>query len=75
MKEFLGLIEYLFVDLLFIPFDFLRSLELKSWVLANGLNATFILIISSFLVYWMLQLVKFDKSGEEDKDPSAHSFL
>jgi len=75
MKEFLGLIEYLFVELLFIPFDFLRSLELKSWVLANGLNATFILIISSLLVYWMLQLVKFDKSGEEDKDPSAHSFL
>ena len=75
MKEFLGLIEYLFVDLLFIPFDFLRSLELKSWVLANGLNATFILIISSLLVYWMLQLVKFDKSGEEDKDPTAHSFL
>lgn len=75
MKEFFGLIECLFVELLFIPFDFLRSLELKSWVLANGLNATFILIISSLLVYWMLQLVKFDKSGEEDKDPSAHSFL
>ena len=75
MKEFFGIIEYLFVELLFIPFDFLRSLELKSWVLANGLNATFILIISSLLVYWMLQLVKFDKSGEEDKDPSAHSFL
>jgi hypothetical protein len=75
MKEFFGLIEYLFIELLFIPFDFLRSLELKSWVLANGLNATFILIISSLLVYWMLQLVKFDKSGEEDKDPSAHSFL
>ena len=75
MKEFFALIEYLFVDLLFIPFDFLRSLELKSWVLANGLNAIFILIISSLLVYWMLQLVKFDKSGEEDKDPSAHSFL
>jgi len=75
MKEVFSLIEYLFVELLFIPFDFLRSLELKSWVLANGLNATFILIISSLLVYWMLQLVKFDKSGEEDKDPSAHSFL
>lgn len=75
MKEFFGLIEYLFVELLFIPFDFLRSLELKSWVLANGLNATFIFVISSLLVYWVLQLVKFDKSGEEDKDPSAHSFL
>jgi hypothetical protein len=27
------------------------------------------------LVYWMIQLAKFDKSGEEDKGPSAHSFL
>jgi hypothetical protein len=75
MKEFFGLIEYLFVDILFIPFDFLRSLELKSWVLANGLNFTFILIIFFLLVYWMTKLSGFDKSGEEDKDPSAHSFL
>jgi hypothetical protein len=50
-------------------------LELKSWLLANGINFIFITIIASLLVYWMIQLVGFDKSGEEDKDPSAHSFL
>jgi hypothetical protein len=75
MKEFFGLIEYLFVDILFAPLDFLRSLELKSWLLANGINFVFIIIISALLVYWMIELVKFDKTGEEDKDPSAHSFL
>lgn len=75
MKEFFSLIEYLFVDILFAPLDFLRSLELKSWLLANGINFVFIIIISALLVYWMIELVKFDKTGEEDKDPSAHSFL
>ena len=75
MKDFFGLIEYLFVDILFAPLDFLRSLELKSWLLANGINFIFITIIASLLVYWMIQLVGFDKNGEEDKDPSAHSFL
>jgi hypothetical protein len=29
----------------------------------------------SAMVYWVLQLNLFDKNGEEDKDPSAHSFL
>jgi hypothetical protein len=27
------------------------------------------------MVYWIVQLNIFDKNGEEDKDPSAHSFL
>ena len=75
MKAFFEAIQFLFVEVLFVPMDFLRSLELKSWVLANGLNFTFILIIFSLLVYWMTQLAGFDKSGEEDKDTSAHSFL
>ena len=75
MKDFFSLIEYLFVEILLTPLDFLRSVELKSWLLANGINFIFIAIIASLLVYWMIQLVGFGKSGEEDKDPSAHSFL
>jgi len=27
------------------------------------------------LVYWTIQLKIFDDKGEENKDPSAHSFL
>ena len=57
MKDFFGLIEFLFVDILFAPLDFLRSLELKSWLLANGINFVFIIIISGLLVYWMFELV------------------
>ena len=36
MKDFFGLIEYLFVDILFAPLDFLRSLSLKAgyWQMA-----------------------------------------
>tara|TARA_B100000963_G_C22195193_1_gene480635 strand:- start:211 stop:438 length:228 start_codon:yes stop_codon:yes gene_type:complete len=68
-------IEYLFVELLFIPLDFLRLLELKSWLLANSVNFFFIIIISSALTYWTIQLLGFSKRGEEDTDQSAHSFL
>ena len=70
MKDFFGFIEFLFVDILFAPLDMI-----KSWILANGINFLFIIIISALLVYWMIELVKYDKAGEEDKDPSAHSFL
>jgi|TARA_B110000305_G_C19178312_1_gene510738 hypothetical protein len=75
MIEFFGLIEYLFVEILFIPLDFLRFLELESWALANSINFLFIIIISAALIYWTIQLIGFSKTGEEDKDPSAHSFL
>tara|TARA_B100000925_G_scaffold262842_1_gene220394 strand:+ start:181 stop:408 length:228 start_codon:yes stop_codon:yes gene_type:complete len=68
-------IEYLFVELLFIPLDFLRFLELKSWLLANSVNFFFIIVISSALTYWTIQLLGFSKRGEEDTDQSAHSFL
>jgi hypothetical protein len=75
MTEFFHFIEYLFVEILFVPLDFLRSLELESWGLANLINFLFIIIISLALIYWTVQLVGFSKTGEEDKDPSAHSFL
>jgi hypothetical protein len=75
MIEFFGFIEYLFVEILFIPLDFLRFLELESWALANSINFLFIIIISAALIYWTIQLIGFSKTGEEDKDPSAHSFL
>jgi len=75
MKEFFGFIEYLFVDLLFIPFDFLRSLELGNWWIANSINFVLMITVSLALIYWTIQLIGFSKTGEEDKDPSAHSFL
>lgn len=75
MTEFFYFIEYLFVEILFLPLDFLRSLELESWSLANSINFLFIITIICALSYWTFQLMGFSKRGEEDEDPSAHSFL
>ncbi len=75
MKEFFEGIASLFEDVLFIPFDLLRDLELESWFLANFLNWIFIVIAFVAFVFWMLQLKKFNDANEEDRDPTAHSFL
>ena len=75
MKAFFKAIAWLFEEILFLPYDFLRQLENSSWTLANSVNWLFMLVGFSALIYWILQLNLFDKNGEEDKDPSAHSFL
>ena len=67
-------IEFLFVEILFAPFDFIR-LDISNWFIQNGINFTFMLVISSALIYWTLELVKYDKKGDEKKDVTAHSFL
>ncbi len=73
-KDLFEVIEFLFVEVLFIPFDFIR-LDISSWLIQNSINFTFMLIISSALIYWTLELVKYDKKGGEKKDVTAHSFL
>lgn len=75
MKEIFEGIAWLFEEILFIPFNALKDLELSSWFLANFMNWIFILIGFIALIYWMMQLKKFDDNNEEDHDPSAHSFL
>ena len=44
MKSFFEGIGILFVDFLFIPYDWLRELELTNWWGANSINWIFILI-------------------------------
>ena len=73
-KDLFEAIEFLFVEVLFIPFDFIR-LDISNWFIQNGINLTFMLVISSALIYWTLELVKYEKKGEEKKDVTAHSFL
>ncbi|MCK8523313.1 uracil phosphoribosyltransferase [Aquimarina sp. D1M17] len=75
MKEFFEAIEYLFVDILFAPLDSLRALELESWTAANTINWLFMLIGFVAFLYWMKELKKFNDNNEEDRDPTAHSFL
>ena len=75
MKDFFYAIQDLFVDVLMVPLDALRALELENWFLANAFSWIFILIGFVALVYWMLQLKKHADNNEEDKSVSAHSYL
>ena len=75
MKNFFEGIAWLFEEILFLHYTFLRQLEQTNWTLANSVNWIFFIVGFSAMVYWVLQLNLFEKSGEEDKDPSAHSFL
>ncbi|WPR72276.1 uracil phosphoribosyltransferase [Flavobacterium sp. NG2] len=75
MKAFFEGIQYLFVNILFAPLDFLRSLELKTWFVANTINWIFMIICTAAMVYWIKQLRIFDEAGTENQDTTAHSFL
>jgi len=75
MKAFFEGIQYLFVNILFAPLDFLRSLELSSWFVANTINWIFMIICASAMVYWIKQLKIFEDAGTEKQDTTAHSFL
>ena len=74
MKEFFEAIEFLFVEILFFPFDFIR-LDITSWIFQNAINFSFIFIITAALVYWTLELVKYDKNEGKETEVTAHSFL
>jgi hypothetical protein len=75
MKAFFEGIQYLFVNIIFTPLDFLRSLELSSWFAANTINWIFVIICFSAMVYWVKQLKLHDENGEENQDTTAHSFF
>ena len=75
MKSFFEGIQFLFVDVLFKPLDFLRSLELSTWFGANAINWIFMIICAAAIVYWIKQLQIFDEAGTENQDTTAHSFL
>ena len=75
MTSFFEGIQYLFVNILFAPLDFLRSLELKTWFGANTINWIFMIISAAAIVYWTKQLKLHKESGEDFQDTTAHSFL
>lgn len=75
MTAFFEAIQWLFVDVLFVPLDLLRKLELSNWWLANLINWTFMIICAYYVVYWCKQLKIFNDRGEEDKSSTSHSFL
>jgi len=75
MKEIFEGIAWLFEEILFIPFNALRELQLTSWFAANILNWVFLVVGFSAFIYWMIQLKKYNDNNEEDRDSTAHSFL
>ncbi len=75
MKSFLEGIQYLFEEILFLPMDFFRKLELENWWTANLINWIFTIICCVAMVYWLKQLQIFKKNNEDNQDTTAHSFL
>lgn len=75
MRAFFEGIQWLFENVLFIPQNFFRKLELSSWFGANIINWIFMIICTVAMVYWIKQLRIFDEKGEENQDTTAHSFL
>ena len=74
-KDFFYSIAWLFEEILFFPFDLLRTIQYDSWFFANIMSWTFILIGMIGATYWIKQLKKFDDNGEENRDITAHPFL
>tara|TARA_B100000614_G_scaffold261986_1_gene293557 strand:+ start:6732 stop:6965 length:234 start_codon:yes stop_codon:yes gene_type:complete len=74
-KSFFESIAWLFENILFIPYESLRSLQLDSWWAANLVSWIFLLIGVIASIYWIYELRLSDKRGEERKDITAHTFL
>ena len=75
VKDFFYTIAWIFEEILFLPFDFLRTLQFDSWVLANIMSWGFLLIGLIGIVYWIRELTHFDDNEEENRDFTAHQFL
>ncbi|GGB77544.1 hypothetical protein GCM10007424_17010 [Flavobacterium suaedae] len=75
MRAFFEAIGYLFTDILFVPLDYIRALELETWYGANLITWIFILICCAATVYWIQQLRIFKSNNEDEQDTTAHSFL
>ena len=75
VKDFFYSVAWFFEEVLFIPFDLLRTVQFDSWSLANIVSWSFILIGFAGAAYWIKKLKEFDDKGEDDKDSTSHSFL
>ncbi|MSP84963.1 MAG: uracil phosphoribosyltransferase [Flavobacteriaceae bacterium] len=75
MKAFFEGIQWLFENIIFIPHNYLRNLELEHWFAANIINWIFIIICAAAMVYWIKKLKLHKDNGEENQDTTAHSFL
>tara|TARA_B100000767_G_scaffold167752_1_gene157121 strand:- start:1359 stop:1586 length:228 start_codon:yes stop_codon:yes gene_type:complete len=75
MKDLFNSIQELCENILFVPFNELREIELTNWWAANVATWVFMGIGVIAFVCWMLQLKSFSDNNEEDKSISSHSYL
>jgi len=68
-------IESFFVDVAFLPYDYLRSLDSVNWFLSNIVTWILFAVGSVAFIYWMAQLYKSNAAGEEDRTSTSHSYL
>lgn len=57
-------IASLFENVLFVPLDAMRNLELDSWWAANFVSWIFLIITFIALFYWLRKLVEFNEPTE-----------
>ena len=74
-KEVFEAIQSFTEDVLFMPYNALRTIELDNWWMANVMSWLLMVIGFVAFIYWMGQLKKFNDSGEEDKTSTSHSYL
>lgn len=75
MKSFLEGIQYLFEQILFVPLNYFRRLELENWWTANIINWIFIIVCIAAILYWMRELKRYNDKNDDIQDTTAHSFL
>lgn len=75
MKSFLEGIQYLFEQILFVPLNYFRRLELENWWTANIINWIFIIVCIVAILYWMKQLKMYSEKNDDVQDTTAYSFL
>lgn len=75
MTAFFKAIQYFFENIIFVPLDAIRQLELSNWWVANTITWIMIFILFGFFFYWIVQLHKFNKEKTERIDATAHSFF
>ncbi|HMI07846.1 MAG TPA: hypothetical protein VK528_09900 [Flavobacterium sp.] len=75
MRAFFEGIQWFFENIMFIPHNFLRKLELSSWFGANIINWILMIVCAVAMLYWIKQLKLHEQNNEENQDTTAHSFL
>ena len=66
VKDFFYSLGWLFQEVLFFPFDLLRSIQFDSWYIANIVSWTFILIGIVGAAYWLKKLKELDDNKRKE---------